>query len=350
MYRLSSLRVLLQYAGMKHQDTKEGPDQVGSGTEAPLVSESIPAFLEHIRVEEGRVPVTIIRYRAHLERFIREVGDCSVAEITPERVALYKRKLLDSSLGPATMAGLLSCLRSFLRYLRDVRHLKVLDSEKVKRVRIPNRTVDYLTKDEVDRLMGAIPTHTWSGRRDKALIEALFCTGMRISEALSLNRDQIDWERNQARIVGKGNKERLVYFNERTREAFLSYLSYRHDEEKALFITNGDEPKRLKPHGSWRRFHRYAQLAGIGKRVYPHMLRHTMATTLLENGCPIGHIRVLLGHAHLATTCKYYLGMMSDAEAKAAHAKFLHLRTESSWEESANESEGPIANGLGPTE
>ena len=96
--------------------------------------------------------------------------------------------------------------------------------------------------------------------------------------------------------------------------------------------------------------HRYAQLAGIGKRVYPHMLRHTMATTLLENCCPIGHIRVLLGHAHLATTCKYYLGMMSDAEAKAAHAKFLHLRTESNGEESADESKGPVANGSEPTE
>jgi len=104
------------------------------------------------------------------------------------------------------MAGLLSCLRSFLRYLRDVRHLKVLDSEKVKRVRIPNRTVDYRTKDEVDRLMGAIPAHTWSGRRDKALIEALFCTGMRISEALSLDRDQIDWERTKPESSGEGTR------------------------------------------------------------------------------------------------------------------------------------------------
>jgi integrase/recombinase XerD len=349
MYRLSGLRVLLQYAGMKHQDTKESPDQDGSGTEAPPVSEMVLPFLDHLRIEEGRVPVTIVRYRARLERFIQAVGDCPVSDITPELVALYKRKLLDSSLGPATMAGLLSCLRSFLRYLHDVRHLQVLEPEKVKRVRIPNRTVDYLTKDEVERLMRAIPTHTWSGRRDKALIEALFCTGMRISEALSLNRDQIDWERNQARIVGKGNKERLVYFNERTREALLSYLSYRHDDEKALFITNGDEPQRLKPHGSWRRFHRYARLAGIGKRVYPHMLRHTMATTLLENGCPIGHIRVLLGHAHLATTCKYYLGMMSDAEAKAAHAKFLHLRSELN-EESTAEPEAPFSDGSKPTE
>src|SRR5207237_9612736 len=114
--------------------------------------------------------------------------------------------------------------------------------------------------DAVRRLMTALPTETGSGLSNKALIGARFGSGMRISEALSLKRHQIDWERNQARIVGKGNKERLVYFNERSREAFLSYLSYRHDEEKALFITNGDEPKRLKPHGSWRRFDRYAQL------------------------------------------------------------------------------------------
>ncbi len=285
----------------------------------------VPIFLEHIRVEDGRVPVTLVRYRAHLDRFISEVGDCPVSQIAPEKIAFYKRKLMDQRLAPATMAGLLSCLRSFLRYLRDVQHLKVLDAEKIKRVRIPNRAVDYLTKDEVERLLAAIPTNTLTGCRDRALVEVLFCTGMRISEALSLDRDQIDWEKSQTRIVGKGNKQRLVYFNERSRAALLDYVRLRHDDEKALFITNGLEPRRLQPHGSWRRFHRYAKLAGIGKRVYPHMLRHTIATTLLENGCPIGHIRVLLGHAHLATTCKYYLGMMSDAEAKAAHGKYLHL-------------------------
>lgn len=99
---------------------------------------------------------------------------------------------MDRNLSRVTIGGFLSCLRGFLKYLRDVRRLTVMDGEKIKRPRVPNRAVDYLTKEEVERLM-AIPTHTWSGLRDRALIEVLFSTGMRISEALSLDRSAIDW-------------------------------------------------------------------------------------------------------------------------------------------------------------
>jgi integrase/recombinase XerD len=231
---------------------------------------------------------------------------------------------MDAGLGPSTIGGLLSCLRGFLRYLRDERHLRVLDAEKIKRPRIPQRTVEYLTKEELDLLLDAIPPHTWNGLRDRALIEVLFSSGMRISEVLALDRAVLEWELRQAVIVGKGKKERKVYFSEAAIDWLTKYLATRHDEDPAVFVTSGSPPKRLQAHGTWKRFNRYGQMAGLAKRVYPHMLRHTMATMLLANGCPIGHIRVLLGHTHLATTCRYYLGMMSDAEAKAAHDKYLY--------------------------
>lgn len=293
-------------------------------TSSSLFSELIPAYLEYVRVEQGRPPITVERYRARLQRFSDELGDCPVGEITPAKLSLYKRHLMDAGLGPVTIGGFLSCLRGFLRYLRDVQGFLVMDAEKIKRPRIPQRTVDYLTKEELDRLLAAIPTHTWKGLRDRALIEVLFSSGMRISEVLGLNRELIEWELRQAVIIGKGRKERKVYFSEAAIDWLTRYLATRHDDHPALFITTGGTPKRLRAHGTWRRFNRYGQKAGLAKRVYPHMLRHTMATTLLANGCPIGHIRVLLGHAHLATTCRYYLGMMSDAEAKAAHDKYLY--------------------------
>ena len=231
---------------------------------------------------------------------------------------------MDAGLGPASIGGFLSCLRGLLRYVRDVQGLEVMDAEKIKRPRIPQRTVDYLTKEELERLLAAIPVHTWKGLRDRALIEVLFSSGMRISEVLELDRALVEWELRQAVIVGKGRKARKVYFSEDAIAWLTRFLAIRHDDHPALFITTGSVPKRLQADGTWRRFNRYGQLAGLAKRVYPHMLRHTMATTLLANGCPIGHIRVLLGHAHLATTCRYYLGMMSDAEAKAAHDKYLY--------------------------
>jgi integrase/recombinase XerD len=293
-----------------------------AGADSPI-SAFIPTYLEHLRID-GKSTVTLERYQERLQRFIAEMGDCRPDEITAEKVSLYRRQLMDSSVGPVTIGGFLSCLRGFLKYLRDVRGLRVMDGEKIKRPRIPQRSVEYLTKEELDRLLGAIPTHTWNGLRDRALIEVLFSSGMRISEVLGLDRAALEWELRQAVIIGKGRKERKVYFSEEAIDWLTKYLSTCHDDYPAVFVTTGSPPKRLRAHGTWKRFNRYGQIAGLAKRVYPHLLRHTMATTLLANGCPIGHIRVLLGHTHLATTCRYYLGMMSDAEAKAAHDKYLY--------------------------
>jgi integrase/recombinase XerD len=159
--------------------------------------------------------------------------------------------------------------------------------------------------------------------RDRALVQVLYTSGMRISEALSLKRSSIDWETREALIIGKGNKQRRVYFSEKAISWLQTYLMYRYDRDQALFVTGGDTPRPIRAEGTWRRFRRYAKLAGLGRHVYPHMFRHTMATTLLANGCPIGHIRALLGHEHLATTCRYYLGIISDKEAKRAHEQFL---------------------------
>jgi site-specific recombinase XerD len=308
----------------KHIDlSRDDPDQHISNHPAPLVSEMLPAFLDHLRVEDHRAPATLIRYESHIQKFIIIVGDCPITHISSEKLSLFKRRLLDLSLAPATMAAMLSGLRSFLRYLKEVRGFHVYEPEKVRRPKIPKHEVEYLTKEEVQRFCSAIPTHTQAGLRDRALAEVLCITGMRIAEALSLNRAQIDWETQMAQIVGKGNKPRKVYFTDSALAWIRQYLDGRHDDHLALFVTQGDNTMRLNAQGTWKRFHRYAKQAGIGKRVYPHMLRHTMATTLLANGCPIGHIRAMLGHEHLTTTCKYYLGIIAEADVKAAHAKYL---------------------------
>lgn len=294
-----------------------------TSTGARLVSEMIPPFMEYLQVEEGRSRATLTRYRAHLERWIAAVGDCAVTEINAERISLLKRRLMDDGCGPATIASIISGLRSFLRFLKSVRGLPVYDAAEVRRPKIPKREVDYLSPEEVQRFFDAIPARTPSGLRDRVLAQVLFTSGMRISEALGLSRADIDWDTREAQIIGKGNKQRKVYFSEIALDWVREYLRYRHDLNPALFVTNGEDPQRLQAQGTWRRFKRYAKLAGMGRRVYPHMFRHTMATTLLANGCPIGHIRALLGHEHLTTTCRYYLGIISDKEAKRAHETFM---------------------------
>jgi integrase/recombinase XerD len=297
-------------------------------TSSPYISETLPGFLEYLRVEEQRTPDTLLRYQQHIQAFITSVGDCPVGAISSEKLSVYKRHLLDRGLSAATMATMLSGLRSFLRYLKDIRGLSVYDPAKVRRPAIPKRDVDYLSKEEVQRFLDAIPTQTFAGLRDRALAEVLCASGMRIAEALALDRQQIDWEAREARIIGKGNKQRKVYFTAIALDWLHRYLQIRHDDHAAVFVTQGDTSTRLRAQSTWKRFHRYAKRAGLNKQVYPHMLRHTMATTLLANGCPIGHIRTLLGHEHLTTTCRYYLGVMSDAEAKGAHARYLSYESD----------------------
>lgn len=304
---------------------------------AQRVHDVIPPYLDHLRVEEGRSPATIERYAIHLRRLAEVTGNRAVSTLCREDLHVYKRKLVNAGLSAASIATSVSAVRSFLRYVKDVRGLSVLRPEAIRRPSIPKREVKYLSKDEVLQFVAAVRTDTFTGLRDSALVEVLASTGMRIGEALSLDRGQIDWDRSEAKIIGKGNKERKVYFSDEALNWLSTYLEIRHDDNPAVFVTNGYEPRRCQPGDVWRRFRRYGKKAGIAKRVYPHMFRHTMATTLLANGCPIGHIRVLLGHEHLSTTCKYYLGLMSDAEAKAAHAKYLSYEVKRGEDTNGNE-------------
>ena len=122
-------------------------DQTDLGGSNSLVSKLIPPYLEYVRVEQDRAVVTVERYRARLQRLIDEVGDCPIGEITPAKVSLCKRHLMDAGLGAVTIGGFLSCLRGFLRYLRDVQGLSVMDAERITRLHVPHRTVEHLTKE-----------------------------------------------------------------------------------------------------------------------------------------------------------------------------------------------------------
>ena len=147
---------------------------------------------------------------------------------------------------------------------------------------------------------------------------------MRIGEVLSLNRTSIDFERREARVIGKGNKERTVFAPDRGLLWLGRYIETRTDDAAALFLSQSGS--RLSRTDIWRPFHRFRRLAGLNKPVRPHLLRHTAATQLLFNGCPVGHIKEILGHERLETTCRYYLGLDRRA-AKAAHQQYLVYET-----------------------
>jgi len=194
----------------------------------------------------------------------------------------------------------------------------------------PRRQVVYLTPDEYNEFIEAIPLYTGFGRQRlsqfcfRALVETLAATGMRISEALSLDVDSVDLSKGEAVIIGKGNKQRTVFFTERARTWINRYLGLRNDANQALFAcTNG---RRLRVGNVQAMFRRTNAplFKRLAKRVTPHILRHTAATNLLQRGCPVGHIKEILGHQNLETTCRFYLGQLTKAEVRRAFDAYMH--------------------------
>jgi len=293
------------------------------------ISTVAPAFLDWTRYEMRRAPNTIQRYREALGWIVRDIGDQPVAFLHLGHILSLRRKMEERGCQEARMAAILNALRSLLKFSRSVLRVRTIDPREVRIPRIPRRDVVYLSKEEVQRFLDAIipPGESWeesmfSRLRFRALVEVLLGTGARISEVLSLDRSDVNLDHREAKIIGKGNKQRTLFFTERSLEWLGRYLSRRRDDERPLFVGSGDVPSRLAYDAVKTAFQRFEKRSTVGKTITAHILRHTMATTLLFNGCPIGHIRALLGHERLDTTCRYYLGLDLRA-AKAAHEEFL---------------------------
>lgn len=285
--------------------------------------------MEWARYEMRRSPLTIARYREALNWVIRDIGDLPLSRLNVAHVLSVRRNMDQRGCGEARVAGVLNALRAFLRFCREVLKVVTLDPREIRVPRIPRRDVLFLGRDEVERFLDAIigPGERWeevplARLRFRALVEVLLGTGARVSEVLGLDRRDVDFQRMEAKIVGKGNKQRVLFFTDRALEWLGRYLSRRRDDEEPLFVTRGDRPRRLSYDAVKNAFKGVTQRAHPAKKVTAHVLRHTMATTLLLNGCPIGHIKELLGHERLDTTCRYYLGIDVRA-AKEAHQKFL---------------------------
>jgi integrase/recombinase XerD len=296
---------------------------------APTLSKILPRFLQYAQAELCFAEQSLTKYRDCIRQVQRILGDRPVTAFTKEDVLALKTNLLSRQLSVSRQVSILSATKRVLAYCQE-EGMAVLDPDEITIPRRPRREVAYLTVEEVERFVSAIAVTTLDDKvcianlRFRALVEVLLGSAMRIGEALSLDRDQIDFENREARIIGKGSKERVVFFTARALDWLKRYLSTRVDLQPAVFITHGAR-SRLKRHDIWRPFGRYRQRAGINKPVTPHLLRHTAATQLLFNGCPIGHIKEILGHERLETTCRYYLGLDHRA-AKSAHERYLTYR------------------------
>ncbi len=299
------------------------------------VTDMINDFLESLEVESGRSRYTTRNYELYLERLIEFGGEeLKPADIDEEWLRKYRlwlnryQTVQKKGLSVATQTYHLIALRGFLKYLAK-RHIKSLDPALVELPRNHRPQVTFLHVDEIEAILNQIPIDTETGLRDRAILELLFSTGLRISELIALNRDSVNLERKEFMVRGKGQKDRPVFVSDSAALAVADYLSERKDSLPALFLNNSkNQPlagtsgdyRRLTPRSVERIINKYVRAAGITKHVTPHTLRHSFATDLLMNGADLRSVQSLLGHSNISTTQIYT--HVTDPHLKEIHEKF----------------------------
>lgn len=277
-------------------------------------------FIEHLEVEGGRALKTAENYRLYLERFVQFSDDPLVKDISSELVRKYRLWLnryqnekSGKTLSTMTQSYHLIALRGFLVYLSR-RDIESLSADKIILPKTTRQQVTFLHYDEVVRMLEQIDTNSEQGLRDRAIIELLFSSGLRVSELVNLNRDHINLNRREFMVRGKGQKDRPVFVSNSAASHVRNYLAERQDSLVPLFLsysrnsgqasTSGDF-RRLSARSIQRMVSHYARLAGITKHVSPHTMRHSFATDLLMNGADLRSVQSMLGHSNISTTQVY---------------------------------------------
>jgi integrase/recombinase XerD len=292
--------------------------------ETRKISNTSEEFLTWLQVERRFAQSSIISYRSRLKCFVRDVGDLPLEEFTTEHIFGLKQILYQRENSEVFIGVCLACIKGLLKYCQEELRLEVLDAEKIRRPKIPKRRVDYLTKEELKRFFYSIGKRNMRDFRFRAFVSVLISTGCRISEALNLRIQDIDWEKKEAMIVGKGNKQRKLYFTDWSLKCIREYIKKRGYDGKFIFVAEG-KTNRWGRNDAQRNFRNYRMKLGLPATVTAHTIRHSFATLLMKKGVSLGHIQVLLGHSDIQTTSRHYLGILSDDEAKEAHEKGMNM-------------------------
>ncbi|HSX46256.1 MAG TPA: site-specific tyrosine recombinase/integron integrase [Candidatus Saccharimonadia bacterium] len=298
-----------------------------------LFSKAKTDFLEYLEIEQNRSQKTIQNYDHYLTRLVDFAGDIKVADIDPELIRKWRLWLnrlgtnTSDELGKTTQNYHLIALRSFLKYCAK-REIPAMSADKVELARTQRKQVTFLSEDEVERLFAEPDLETMNGLRDRAILELLFSSGLRVSELVGLDRDHINLKRREFMVRGKGQKDRPIFISPEAAKWIQAYLAKRQDTSKPLFVRYSGSKQvdlsgnfhRLTARSVQRLVARYALLAGITKHVSPHTLRHSFATDLLMNGADLRSVQALLGHSNIATTQIYT--HVTDPHLRAVHEKF----------------------------
>ncbi len=279
-------------------------------------------FLEYLEIEKNCSKLTIRDYRHYLAIFSawylstipnKDLDNLDLSDIRKYRVYL-SNKTDDKGAGlkRVTQNYYVIALRSFLRFLIK-NDYKTLEPSKIDLPKTESRSLKFLERDQVDHLVTSADTSKEEGIRDRAIMELLFSTGLRVSELVKLNRDQINLERREFGVIGKGGRSRIVFVSDRASEWIKNYLNKRKDNHRPMFIRysgaenaeNNGEKMRLTARSVERIVKKYVRLARIPVDATVHTLRHSFATDLLTNGADLRSVQEMLGHKNIATTQIY---------------------------------------------
>ncbi len=306
-------------------------------------------FLEYCEIEKNKSMLTVRNYAHYLARFCdfaKTHGISRPEDITLDTVRSYRlflNRLSDEhgrNLKLVTQNYHVIALRAFLKYLAK-RDIDTLSAEKIELAKNPAREVEIMTNDEVQRIKDAVKSeeNDLARMRDAAILELLFSSGVRISELVQLQQKQLNFERGEFTVRGKGDKLRLVFMSDEAAKLLKEYLKKRDDNSPALFVSHSQvgntvtkqmeamSAKSDQHHAAGltarsvqRLVKKYAGLAGIMHKVTPHTFRHSFATDLLQNGADIRSVQTLLGHASITTTQIYT--HVTNAQLRDVHRKF----------------------------
>ena len=267
-------------------------------------------FINHLRVEKGLADNTIESYSRDLIRFLHFLKSRNVSplHVAQDHIMDYM-STLEGALSVRSAARNLSAIKIFFRFLVSDGKIEGNPSRLLESPKLPQRLPGVLTQNEVEMLLSQPDVSNPRGQRDKAMLELLYATGLRVSELVGLEVSNINLEAGYVRTVGKGSKERMVPMGEKALNALREYLSdgrvglLRKRRSPKLFLNSRGQS--LTRQGFWKIIKQYGVLAGINKKITPHLLRHSFASHLLEGGADLRAVQVMLGHADISTTQIY---------------------------------------------
>lgn len=303
------------------------------------MSVAIRRFLEHLEIEKNCSRLTIRNYLHYLERFEKflakeldreriTVEDVNSENVRRFRLFLARQKGINGEMKLVTQGYYVIAIRSFLKWLIK-NDYKVLQPEKIDVPKEKDHSLKFLDNDMMERLLNQPILSTKEGLRDKVILELLFSTGLRVSELVSLNREQIDLKNREFGVIGKGGRARVVFLSTRVTEILERYLRERIDKMTPLFIryngkkdevSDSDESRRLTARSIQRMVKKYVRNAKLPVAATPHTLRHSMATDLLRSGADIRSVQEMLGHKNIATTQIYT--HVTNSQLRKVHEEF----------------------------